>query len=203
MRRLLCLLTLAVWLWAPGRVAHADERGHLWLSLPPAVPPPELDDDLPDLDAILDPSRAEPEPPVVVEEPRWYGRTLMLADGASVAVLLAGASSGSGRMWDIGLAGMLVSGPAVHAWHGHLERGGVGLLMRFGGAVLGSLVAGAAGGDEARAAGAITGYLGAVAFDGLYLCHDTVERRAPPESELGPDLSLAGSGATLGIHGSF
>ena len=203
MHRSLWLVTLVVWLWAPARDAHADEHVRLWLSLPPALAAPDLDDDLPDLDVILDPSRAEPEVRKPERQARWYGRTLLLADGASMAVLLAGSSSDSGQLLGIGLAGMLVSGPVVHALHGHSERGAVGLLVRFGGAWIGSVVASELGGDGAGVAGAVTGYLGAVAFDGLFLCRDTVESAAPPAPELAPQLSLAGSGATLGVRGSF
>ena len=203
MRRSLWLVTLVVWLWAPVRVARADERGRLWLSLPAALSPPELDEDLPDLDVILDPSRAEPEVRDAERQPRWYGRTLLLADGASVAVLLAGSSSGSEKLRAIGLTGMLISGPAVHARHGHWERGGIGLLVRWGGAVLGSAVGSSLGGEGAQAAGALAGYLGGVAFDGFFLCQDTVELSEPAAPELGPELSLAGAGATLGVHGSF
>jgi hypothetical protein len=166
-------------------LAHADEGAIVLARAQLVTPRPELDDDLPDLDLMLHPEAAEDDPDAAFV-PRWYGRTLIVSELASSAVWLTGKSTDSTSLADLGLAGMILSAPLVHGLRGHWARAGVGLLVRVGGSLLGSQAAGALGGDGWRRAGALTGYLGAVAFDGLYLCRDWVTSEAPTS-----ELSLA------------
>jgi hypothetical protein len=153
--------------------AHAGEP-RLSFHLRPVHAPLQLDDELPDVDLVLYPlpelGDEEDAPPT---EPRWYGRSLMLADAASFGIFLAGTRSEAPGLVGVGLGGMILGGPIVHGLHGHLGRGGVGLLVRLGGFALGGMVGGLIG-DSARDAGSALGYLGGAAFDGLYLCRDRV-----------------------------
>ena len=204
---LLCSVALASLVLLPPP-ARGDEppRVALRFHLRSATPSPHLDDELPDLDEVLHPeasylSDVPPTPPEKV--PRWYGKTLLVADPASLGLVLTGASSDNRLLLDVGIAGMLLSGPVVHAWHGHLERGFIGLLTRVGSSFVVGYAAGLAGGVPAARAGLVAGYLGAVAFDGLYLCQDYVDEEDDDEPGLAPDVSIAASGASVGLRGRF
>ncbi len=217
-RMRLCFCTaMALWLVTLASTGHADQLApraaplaaiRLWPGLRVVMPPLHLDDDLPDVELVLHPDLLDDsDVPVHARAPervqRWYGRTLLLADSASMAVLLMGVGNQNGNVTGVGLVGMALSGPVVHALHGHWERGGVGLLVRVGGTLLGGFVGRALGGDTTGIAGSITGYMGAMAFDGLYLCRDWVPSEEASGPELAPEVSLAGAGATLGLHGRF
>jgi hypothetical protein len=204
---LLCIVALASLLLLPPPL-RGDEppRVALRFHLRIVTPPPKLDEELPDLDEVLHPeasylSDVPPTPPEKV--PRWYGKTLLVADAASFGLMLTGAARDNRTLLDVGIAGMLLTGPIVHAWHGHLERGLIGVLMRFGAPFVVGWAGYGVGGQTGARVGEIAGYLGAVAFDGMYFCRDLVDEEDADEPGITPDVSIAQSGASVGLHGRF
>jgi hypothetical protein len=158
---------------------------------------------------------------------RWYGEQTLLADAASVALVIAGvvasrpdSSNGSREagnvLVDIGGGGYFLAAPIVHAAHGHWDSGAVSLGLRFGlplgGMVVGGLFGLAVCGDSsgeripcpvvATGLGAVAGAIAVPFVDAFALAYEP-EPRASDKPTLAPTFSLVRGGGNVGLAGRF
>jgi hypothetical protein len=94
--------------------------------------------------------RAEPLAEPAAEPPASYATTTLAVDGASLALVIAGAMTettggrdggASPAMLAAGVLGISLGSPIVHAAHGHWGRAGASLGLRYGLATVGALAA--------------------------------------------------------------
>ena len=177
---------------------------------------------------VLPAQPAPPLPPKTHEE--WYGYQTLIADGASVAAMIGGASFANDRVAErlllAGGLGYVFGGPIVHWMHGNMGPGFGSLGLRVGAPLVGlfwGAVIGAAAdthGSEADsvAVGSAIGFLGGMAgamlVDAALLAYEKVPGERPLESaklvpakpplRLVPQLSIGRvGGATVGLSGLF
>jgi hypothetical protein len=163
----------------------------------------------------------------------WYGWQTLLADGASVALVIGGATiaSGSGSssnsnsrtgsaLAGLGSLGYLVGGPIVHLANGRPFAGLGSLGLRaglpVGGAILGGLIGLGTCKDSSRDFGSglcvlaigtlgfVGGVVAAVVADAVWLARKPTELAKPQQAVRWiPDLSLSPTGGSAGVRGTF
>jgi hypothetical protein len=172
---------------------------------------------------------ASPEPDAVPVPPErtWYGWQILLVDGGSLALLLAGAGSSSTQVVsDLGGIGYVAGGPTVHWVHGNVGKGFASLALRLGlplgGLVLGLLMAnGSCGGGNSCDSAVLDillgfglGFIAAPVIDVAALAYDDAPRKTPaaklstPALRLAPTATLPRDAAgrvtpSLGLAGAF
>jgi hypothetical protein len=155
----------------------------------------------------------------------WYGWQIILIDGASLVVLLAG----QGQSLPSGLAGIgyVAGGPTVHFAHGHVGKGfgsaGLRLGLPFAGALLGLAIGAGQSCNgceltpalEDFAIGLLLGLVAAPVIDVAWLAYDEEPPHkakdallSAPSLRIQPAASLPRDAAgrfapTLGLTGSF
>jgi hypothetical protein len=161
------------------------------------------------------PAAVEDAEPALV--PHWYGGRVLLADGASVAVLAAGGALRSTPVLVAGLAGWFLAAPVVHARHATFGRGAASFALRVGLPTLGLLVGQAAsrgcwndvGASDscevgAGAGGLFLGVLAAEIVDIALLARDAHPAEPPPEHAFAsPVVVPQQGGAVMGLAGRF
>jgi hypothetical protein len=152
-------------------------------------------------------------------EPRWYGAPAAAADVIELALLSHLVASGHGFIstrtdLEVVAISYLVSGPVVHAVHGHFGRAGGSFALRAGALLVASLGAAAAFanavGSEGHPSGAapfgtllVPLPLVAMGIDDAGLAWDEVPAAAPAQAAWTPALRIQSGLALLGIRGSF
>jgi hypothetical protein len=134
--------------------------------------------------------------PARAEEKR-YGYQVAAPDAVGWVLVLVGSQSENWGAAALGVGGILLGGPIVHAAHGHWGRAGASLGLRVGAPLAGvSLGAGlgvASGGGGKGAldgivyaiVGAGLGYVAAAAVDIVYLAREDVPEAAPRMFSIG------------------
>ena len=186
------------------------------------------------------PPPAPPPPPQRV----WYGNETLLVDGASFAITVLGAglsvsSGGGGVGTALGLTGTfgyLLGGPIVHWVHGHAAPGFGDLAIRLfapgvmaivgiiPGAIIGGQISSCNENGDVPAlncgflwgfvAGAVVGYLGAIALDAAVLAWEPAPAAPPAGTATASAFTLApvvrmaresdgSSRPLLGVGGTF
>jgi hypothetical protein len=74
------------------------------------------------------PARAEEE---------WYGGEVLAADAIGWALIIGGATADAWPVSALGVGGVLLGGPIIHAAHDNYGRAGISLGLRIGGPLLG------------------------------------------------------------------
>lgn len=153
-------------------------------------------------------------------ETHWYGGRLLLADGASLAVLAAGGSLRSTPVFLAGFAGWFLASPIAHAEHAGLGRGAASLVLRVGLPALGLLAGqssangcwrevGASDSCEvgAGAGGLLLGAIAAEIIDVALFARDAHAAAPRPSREQAfaepVVVPAAGGGAVMGLAGRF
>lgn len=130
-------------------------------------------------------------------EEKWYGYQVGAPDVVGWGLVLAGAQSEAWGAAALGVAGILLGGPIVHAAHDHWGRAGTSLGLRVGAPLVGLSLglglgtANSGGGKGAldalvyAAIGAGLGYIAAAAVDIVYLAREDVPAAAPRMFSIG------------------
>jgi hypothetical protein len=160
----------------------------------------------------------EGEAAEAAERRHWYGWQTLVADGASLAALLAGASlnnrrSGNDDLGDTlawtGLLGYEFAPGIVHFVHRNPGRGfasfGLRLGMPLAAAFLGASLASGCNTNLCESNGAGVGVLlgmgGAIAIDAAVFAYDDRKRSSSRRLELLPVLSVTRQQAWIGLGG--
>jgi hypothetical protein len=169
-------------------------------------------------DLLPPPSPAQPPDVDAPGDTVWYGYKLMLADAASVALVMAGASTNSDALAMTGLGGTFLGAPLVHAVEGRGGRAvgslGLRLLMPIAGAALAGWAydrdhrddreCDCMGGAFAMMGGMVLGMGTAMLVDALVLGWRT---EAPVSKHktvaLIPSIAVTPGGGSLGLAGRF
>jgi hypothetical protein len=171
--------------------------------------------------ARADEGRAESAP--AAWQSHWYGGRLLLADGASVALMAAGGQTESLPLLGLGLAAWAVTSPILHAQHAGVPRAVGSLALRVGLPALGFLLAKSAtdgcwrdpsASDTcdigAETVGVLLGAIAAEILDVALLAHDEHAVAPPPPPAAAPDvgsvqlvLAPRDGGAFMGVAGRF
>jgi hypothetical protein len=143
-----------------------------------------------------------------------------VADGASLAILAAGAASSSAPLAIVGVAGWFLASPVVHVSHAGVGRGLGSLALRIGLPVVGILIANIAsdgcwrepGASDncdtaAQAEGLLLGAVAAEVLDVAWLARDARPVEPAPHGSDHPFAQLVVSpavgGASVGLVGRF
>jgi hypothetical protein len=130
-------------------------------------------------------------------EEKWYGYQVAAPDVGGWLLVLVGAQSDAWGTAALGVGGILLGGPIVHAAHGHWGSAGKSLGLRVGaplvGATLGAGLGVASGGGGKGSLDAITyaivgagiGYVAAAAIDIIYLAREDVPDATPRMFSIG------------------
>jgi len=151
-----------------------------------------------------------------------YGWQTLSFDGAALVMgLMEPTSSGASFLGPIALGTYLLGGPAVHLYHGHLDRaaGSLGLraAMPVAGAFIGFAVADAINSSNfprdpwdnmgGILIGMVTGVAGASFLDAFVLAQEKVEvfepHRTGTVKSWSPTVGLGPREATIGIQGTL
>jgi hypothetical protein len=126
------------------------------------------------------------------EHTRWYGWQTLSVDGASLAVLIGGASADAGAIAGIGALGAVAGAPVVHVIHDRPGAAVGSLGLRLALPIIGAAVgAGAANCSKDHemfcglgevAVGFMIGATAAVVIDASVLAHETVVDEEPVPS---------------------
>lgn len=159
-----------------------------------------------------------------VEERRWYGKPVVIADLAGVGMfVLAGLTDPDGSAENLYVAGILgpwlLGGPIVHLVEGNYGRAGLSLGLRLGlpvvGALVGSLAPPILSEDDcgeyydecetydwgAGPEGFLLGFGAAMVIDWVFLSTETVE--VERSTTVVPAVGLRRGSFTLGLSGTF
>jgi hypothetical protein len=174
--------------------------------------------------------RMELAEPTLARKPRtrWYGWQTLITDGASLAMLMGGASSNDSAGTWVALSGLTyaLGGPTVHWAHGNVGKGAASLGLRLGlpvglgllGYACGSAMSGGKGygGAVFGALGFVVGFPAAMAIDSAALAREDVEpdepdgeakaQVTPPRRvafQVHPDVQTSHTGAQVGVRGTF
>jgi hypothetical protein len=167
------------------------------------------------LATVLAPALAAAQPGLVPAAPptveasaepatRWYGWQILAIDAAALGV--AAASDGEGA--ELALTSLVLSGPLVHAFHGHGGRALGSLGLRLGAPIAGAYAmaamceAGGGGDDDWGCLGEIVlGFGVGAAVAEVYDVYRARDEVGPPRFT--PSVRVADGGASVGIGGSF
>jgi len=162
---------------------------------------------------------AAPDSPPAASAWHWYGGRILLADGASLAVMTAAGFADAPPLLVVGAAGWVLASPILHAQHGSLARGVGALALRVGLPVSGFLIGKALtegcwrdpnASDTcdlgAEMAGTLMGAISAGVIDSVWLARDRHEV-APPGEAASAAASVVvlpeRGGALMGLAGRF
>jgi hypothetical protein len=181
-------------------------------SLP--APPPPPPGAVPDSVAAPKRVRRHHEPLAVPKRTRWYGWQTLLADAASVALIVGGASAESGELALVGVGGLWLAAPTVHFSHRNVGRGLLSLGARFAFPITGAAIGAAAedcGASDGELdlcplggilAGGLLGLVTAVIVDASVLAHEPDPEPAHGV-RLTPGVALGSKSGNLLLNGQF
>jgi hypothetical protein len=166
------------------------------------------------------PSAATASPQPRLTKEHWYGGQTLAADGAALALVVAGIGLQSGGLTLFGATAYLGGGPIVHWAHGHVGMGFADLGIRAGlpfaglfvGAMAGAVIFrndGVYGSLLAGAVGFLGGIVGASVIDSAALAYEDVPVRPVTSLHIAPTVGVereprgGGSRTTLGLAGTF
>jgi hypothetical protein len=143
-------------------------------------------------------------------ERRWYGAQTLIADGASLALLVAGRDSS--KTIELGVAGLLLAPPIIHWAHGNVGKGFGSLALRILPPIVAvALIVDGGGFESSSRKSDIEVDLGvivalawiptAIAVDAAVLAYDDVPVKSAVTWR--PGFSLVRGGATVGAGGTF
>ncbi len=174
--------------------------------------------------------RMELAQPTLARKPRsrWYGWQTLITDGASLAMLMGGASANDSAGTWVALSGLTyaLGGPIVHWAHGNGGKGAASLGLRLGlpvglgllGYACGSAISGGKdyGAAVFGALGFVVGFPAAMAIDSAALAREDVVDEDEPEAQgkvrtvppraafqVHPDVQTSHTGAQVGVRGTF
>ena len=133
----------------------------------------------------------------------WYGYQTLIADGASLALMVAGGASGSGKVAGVGVTTYIFAPPIVHWAHGNVGWGFASMGLRLTAppllGVIGVIVGGGFGADKTRsstdavdiatgaavggAIGFLLGYAGVIALDSAVFGYEKRGRHRDPDED--------------------
>ena len=168
------------------------------------------------------PARHSSAPQVTASAPTttgdWYGWQMLLASGASCAVIASGAASDSEEVMIAGVVTLTAGSPIIHFAHGNWREGlgstalhvGVPALTGLAGAAIACAEPGRCDGPfgvipavSGALLGALIGKAGALGADVAFLSWHRRED-TDPSFALAPTASVDASGrASFGVAGSF
>jgi len=158
--------------------------------------------------ALLAPARpaaAQPKTDRIDRRP-WYGWQILVVDGLSIGAIAIASSDQADVMAPIGVLGLALGAPIVHAVRGHYGRAAGSLLMRPGLVALGGYIGYKVkeGCVIDRETGCLDpmayGLLGGAVIAGLV---DTFVLAWEPTARVAPVVTPTNGGATFGLAGAF
>jgi len=154
--------------------------------------------------AFAPPGLTQPAPtPPPAAERAWYGWQILAIDALSLGALYIASTDRADFMGYVGVTGLAVSGPIIHAVHDRPGRAVGSLVLRpgltIGGALAGYYSVGTCHDYDCLAGFVVGGFLGGVSAEVI----DSFVLAWEPRVPVTPVVTPTSGGATVGLAGAF